>query len=960
MSQSDRSTSTTAHDVRDALKTAWKLHEAGRLVEAEAMYRTILEIAPDHVDTLRSLGTLAHSANRGAEAEALLGRAIALEPANSQAHVNLADLLRAQNRWDEAEASYRHALALSPRFIEAYERLGAMLIRTGQNEEAIEVFEKLSEIAPTSYVAHQNRGVALATLKRRDEAIDAYRAALALRPESHELHSNLANMLIEGDRSEEALTHAERALELTPDFVPALVARGNALLTIGRWGEAIAPYERALALDPGDVCARNNLAVCLMNVGRHEEAASHYRRTVTGKPDNLTAHNSMQFILNYDHTRSVEDNLADAKRYGDAVMAGVTPFLHPVPDAAAMRSRRPLRVGFVSGDLNNHPIGLFMESVLANLDRDAVHPIAYVTTHREDEISARIRPTFAEWTNLLDLTPAKAAKIVHDDRIDVLVDLAGHTAKTGLPLFAWRPAPVQAHWIGFFASTGVPTMDYFIGDEYTLPPEEEHHFVEKPWRLPDGYLCFTVPTADVPLAEPPSTLGQPVTFGCFNKLSKVNDHVIAVWAKLMRRLPGSRLVLKSHELDGAWARDRMTTSFAAHGIESARLDLLGPSSRDEYFATYNRIDVALDPFPYNGGTTTVESTWMGVPVVVLRGSRFVGHMGEGILHHLGRTEWIAADEDEYIAKAIELATNPARLVALRASLRGELLASPLCDAPRFARKLEEAFAQMWAIHCDTGHADPAAFIASQFDNAVAAHTAERFDEARALYATILKLQPNHAETNENLGVLMLQTGAGIESLGYFRRALEAEPRREEFWAVYIEALRMTGHEDAAKSAWERGRQLGLELAGIQFAQPQAAAPSNQQEDELAAEFVSTLLALKQGGFDDNLLAVAKQMTEVLPEHAFGWTTLGDALVRKGRYTDARVTLAKATELAPDDTNVAVMLERLQALDEALATARELLRSNQLATGRQVLTALRQSGWNDETFNALAQAYDGTN
>ncbi|WP_439896878.1 O-linked N-acetylglucosamine transferase family protein, partial [Burkholderia ubonensis] len=364
---------------------------------------------------------------------------------------------------------------------------------------------------------------------------------------------------------------------------------------------------------------------------------------------------------------------------------------------------RPLRVGFVSGDLRQHPVGIFLESVLAHLDRTRIDLRVYVTSDEEDAITARLKPHAGGWRSIAGLAREAAARMIHDDGIDVLVDLAGHTQDSGLAVFGWKPAPVQASWLGFFASTGCDAIDYFIGDACTLPDAEAHHFVEKPWRLPDSWLCFTPPAYDVAVGPLPMAARGHPTFGCFGKLVKIGDDVVRVWSRLLHELPAARLLLKAQELDRASVRDATIARFARHGIDAARLEFEGATPRADYFAAYNRIDVALSPFPYPGGTTTAEALWMGVPVLGVKGSRFVTHICESVLHAAEMGDWIADDEDAYLAKAIDAVRDRERLAALRAGLRARLLASPLCDARRFAAHLEAAFLGMWQRYTDTAN-----------------------------------------------------------------------------------------------------------------------------------------------------------------------------------------------------------------------------------------------------------------
>jgi hypothetical protein len=354
-----------------------------------------------------------------------------------------------------------------------------------------------------------------------------------------------------------------------------------------------------------------------------------------------------------------------------------------------------LRIGFVSGDLRQHPVGHFLEGVLAHIDPQRLELFAYPTHNQTDELTARIKPHFAAWTPLLGLNDETAARRIQADGVHILIDLSGHTAHNRLPLFAWKPAPVQVSWLGYFATTGVAEMDYFIADPHTLPAGEERQFTETVWRLPDTRLCFTAPDADVAIAELPALANGYITFGCFNSLTKINDRVIVLWARLLDAVPGSRLMLKAKQLKEALVQDKMRERFAAHGVSADRLLLEGPEARAEYLAAYNRIDIALDPFPFTGGTTTAECLWMGVPVLTLAGDRLVSRQGVGLLANAGLPDWIATDADDYVSKAVLHASNPQALAALRRSLRQQVLASPVFDGERFARHLENALQDMW-------------------------------------------------------------------------------------------------------------------------------------------------------------------------------------------------------------------------------------------------------------------------
>jgi predicted O-linked N-acetylglucosamine transferase (SPINDLY family) len=324
-----------------------------------------------------------------------------------------------------------------------------------------------------------------------------------------------------------------------------------------------------------------------------------------------------------------------------------------------------------------------------------VELIAYPTQAKEDDLTGRIKPYFSKWHSLVGLSDEEAAKRIHQDGVHVLIDLSGHTAHNRLPVFAYKPAPVQATWLGYFATTGVKEIDYIIGDPYVTPEGEADHFVEKIWALPETYCCFSPPRGAPEVAALPALSNGFVTFGCFNNLAKVNERVIALWARVLQAVPGSKLMLKTKALTDETVKARIRGQFQERGVEADRLILEGPAPRTELLGAYGRVDIALDPFPYPGGTTSAEALWMGVPVLTKRGDRFLSHVGETIAHNSGQSEWIAQNEAEYVQKAVQFTQDLPSLAARRAQMREKLLQSPLYDAKRFARHLEQALRGMW-------------------------------------------------------------------------------------------------------------------------------------------------------------------------------------------------------------------------------------------------------------------------
>jgi predicted O-linked N-acetylglucosamine transferase (SPINDLY family) len=360
----------------------------------------------------------------------------------------------------------------------------------------------------------------------------------------------------------------------------------------------------------------------------------------------------------------------------------------------------------VSGDLHGHPVGYFLDGVLTSLAAKFsanLELFAYATRACEDETSKRLRASCKAWHSALGLSDSALALRIREDGIDILIDLSGHTAGNRLPVFAWKPAPIQVSWLGYFATTGVAAIDYFIADPWTLPPDQEAFFTEKVWRLPETRLCFTPPSARVDVNVLPALSNGYVTFGCFNNLSKMNDAVVQLWARVLNAVPASRLFLKYQQLAEASIRQSTRERFAVHGIAADRLIFEDYVPRVNYLAAYHRVDIGLDPFPFPGGTTTVEALWMGIPVLTLSGERFLARQGVGLLMNAGLPEWIASDHDDYVARAVAHASDLQGLAALRARLRQQVLASPIFDAPRFAKHFEAALREMWLTWCATAN-----------------------------------------------------------------------------------------------------------------------------------------------------------------------------------------------------------------------------------------------------------------
>lgn len=699
------STLSKAPSLDFALRQAAALFNDGRYAELEGRMRSLIEQYPDSGFAWKALGVSLQT--QGKDALPALRKAAELLPGDAAAHSNLGNALRELRQYDEAVASCRRALEIDPNYAIGHNNLGAALKDFGQIDEAAVACRRALALRPDYAEAHSNLGYALKDLGHIGDAVACLHRALEIRPDYAEAHNNLGNAYKELGQIACAVAGYRRALGIKPDYAEAHNNLGNALQVLGEIDGAMASCRRALEIKPDFAEAHCNLGYARQVLGQLDGAVASYRRALEINPDFAGASSSLLFIHNYLSDLPAATLLAEARRFGDLVARQARPCVSwgnsPDPD-------RCLRVGFVSGDLWNHPVGFFLEGVLAALASDAAARLelsAYATQGRGDALTERIKARCSGWCSAVGASDEALARRLRDDGIDILVDLSGHTAYNRLSMFAWKPAPVQVAWLGYFATTGVAAMDYLIADPWTVPEGEESEFTEKIWRLPETRLCFTPPDVAVDVSALPASTNGYVTFGCFNNLTKVNDAVVALWARVLLAVPGSRLFLKAKQLASVSVRQSVVDRFAAHGIGSQRVVLEGPTPRSDYLSAYHRVDIALDPFPFSGGTTSAESLWMGVPVLTLTGDRFVSRQGVGLLMNAGLPEWIARDADDYVARAVASAGDLRQLAVLRQELRQRVLASALFDAPRFAGHFEAALRGMWTHWCHRQRGRPA-------------------------------------------------------------------------------------------------------------------------------------------------------------------------------------------------------------------------------------------------------------
>jgi protein O-GlcNAc transferase len=719
--------------IPEALAAAIEHHQAGRLQAAEQIYRQILAVEPAHADALHLLGVVAHQVgkyqaaiecigraievqprvavyhrNLGlsyralkkiAEAVACGRRAVELKPDYAEAQFDLAVALQDQSRPEEAAPHFRRAVELKPDDAEAYYGLGNALRELGHRDDAVACYRRLLELQPNHAEGHNNLGNILGDQGQLDEAVACYQRALAIRPDYVLAYNNLGTALHDRGQIAEAIACYRQALARKPDDAGALNNLGNALKDQGQLDDAVACYRRALELEPGSAHACNNLGNALKDQGLIAEAIASYRRAVQLDPAFVAADSNLvytHYFLPQSDARTIDEEF---RRWNRRHAEPLASFLRP-HDNDRSPDRR-LRIGYVSPDFRLHPVAQFLLPLLESHDHERFEIFCYASMSVRDAITDRCRAGADAWREVLALTDEQLAGAIRRDKIDILVDLAMHTAGNRLLVFARKPAPVQTTYLAYCGKTGLRTIDYRLTDPYLDPPAQDEPGdvfppSEQPIRLPETYWCYRPLGETPPVIALPAVTGGQVTFGCLNNFCKATPPTLAVWSRLLRAMPESRLLLHAHP---GSHRDRVREFLAGQGVAPHRLTFVGMVPREDYFRIYEQVHVALDPFPYGGGTTTCDALWMGVPVVSLAGRTSVGRGGLSILSSVGLADLVADDAEQYARIALELAGDLPRLRELRATLRDRLRSSPLTDAPRLARHVEAAYRTMWQRWC---------------------------------------------------------------------------------------------------------------------------------------------------------------------------------------------------------------------------------------------------------------------
>ncbi|MGJ5178140.1 tetratricopeptide repeat protein [Bradyrhizobium oligotrophicum] len=710
------------------LAAAAAAYQARRPAEVRSLCGQVLALLPDHAGALRLLGMAALDAGTLNEAEAALTRAVGADPRDVDAHANLGIVLSNLGRHAEARRHQERAVALVPNFAAGWNSLGSTLLRLQEPEQAIAAYDRAVTLKPDYAEAHCNRGMALLLVDRSAEALQSFDRALALNPRHVQALHGKGLVSLGLRHVEAALAAFDAALAIKPGAAGVLAERGRAHLQAGRFDQAKADFDAALVQEPhleaallgrahiglhqNDVApaiaacrkvleqnpiseaAWTWLGGCYAKQGEIAAALQHFDHALALKPDCRDAIAAKIFTLDFLPDADFASQQAVRAEWWERIGARI-------PRAALaprnMDPERRLIIGYVSADFRNHSAAFTVLPVLRHHDHAQFQVICYSCSARQDEVTAQCRAAADVWVDAWQMSDGDLAARIQADGVDILVDLSGHSAGNRLPLFASKPAPIQVTAWGHGTGTGLPTIDHFFADPVTVPTDVRHLFAEQVYDLPA--VITTDPLPGIASTELPMLRTGSITFGVFNRIDKISDAALAVWARLMALLPDSRIVIKNSAIDDGFLRDGLVARFVARGVAAERVICFGSTTREQHIAQFAHVDISLDPFPQNGGVSTWESLQAGVPVVARLGRSTASRAAGAINAALGLDDWVAEDDDGYIAIALKYAAEPARLAQLRAELPARVAGSAAGNVATYTRKVEDGYRLFWRRYC---------------------------------------------------------------------------------------------------------------------------------------------------------------------------------------------------------------------------------------------------------------------
>jgi len=708
--------------------TAVAAYREGRHADAQALCRRILQDLPDYFHGLHLLGVSELDCAHLEEARQALERAIAVDPQSAEAHSNLGFAYFKLRRYDDARRVQERALALNPHFATAQTNLGNTLMRLGLCEQAIEAHDRAIRMKPDYADAYCNRGMVELMLNRFRQAAQSYGRALSLQPRHLEALAGMGLACIELQQFEQADAFLSAALAIKPDFPQVLAYRGRIHFQFARFAEAQADFDAALArspnlevawrwkaqaamlssnqaqallackrlldLDPRSPIAHTLLGASLTLQGEIAAGIAHFDRAIELVPDHEDAITKKIFALDFLGRTDFAAQQAARKYWWDAIGSRLA---MRKPAARSLDPGRRLVIGYVSSDFRGHSVAFCVLPVLRHHDHARFEVICYSCSLLQDAFTDVFRSHADRWVDASRLSDDELADRIEADGVDILIDLSGHTAGNRLTVFARKPAPIQVTAWGSGSATGLPTIDYFFADPVAIPEAARSMFAEKVYDLPA--VITMEPITGLSPAPPPMLRNGCVTFGVFNRIDKISDEALTLWSALMRAVPGAKIIVKNGALDDPLLRDALAARFRAHGIAAGDTSFMGGSARHTHLKAFEQVDISLDPFPQNGGISTWESLYMGVPVVAKLGNSASSRVAGALLAAIGLSDWVAGDDDGYIAIAQKFAGMPSHLQQLRAELPTMIARWAAGNVEVYTRKVEEGYRQFWRDYC---------------------------------------------------------------------------------------------------------------------------------------------------------------------------------------------------------------------------------------------------------------------
>ena len=652
-------------NIQQEIQTAVERYLSGNLQEARDLCTQMLKKDPHNADVLYFLGVVYSRLEKHDLAITFIKRSLQENPNNADAYHIVGMSFQAQGKLDEAVEYYRKTIEHNPQYAEAYNNLGNVLKERKQSEEAIEYYQKAIELKPELGTAYYNLGV----------------------------------IAQEKDRYQEAVTYFKKALRFDPTNDNIYHIMGLAHNRLGEIQEAIQCFEKALQFNPGLADAYNNLGNTFQENGKPDDAEKCYRNALAIQPDFPFCYSNLLLTMNYNPRHDMQtihsEHMHFAKQYAMPLAASITSHRN---DRTA---HRRLRVGYVSPDFRQHSVAYFIEPVLRVHNHRDFEIFCYVDVPNSDDTTLRIQGLPDHWRSIYGKSDEEVAAMIRSDKIDILADLAGHTARNRMLLFARKPAPVQVTWIGYPATTGLGGMDYKIVDPYTNPPgTNEQYYTEKLIRMPESFLCYLPDSRSPAIGPLPLLYSGHVTFGAFHNFARVSSDILSLWSKILKKIPNAHFVIKSRIFADKPTCRHILDFFFQNGIASDRIQLLPfQTSVAEHLDLYRNIDIGLDTFPYNGTTTTCEALWMGVPVISLEGKTYASRIGVGLLSNIGLGDLVAKTPETYVEIAHQLAHDTEKLQMLRGRLREMMIQSPLMNVQKFITDLEHLYRTIWKEWC---------------------------------------------------------------------------------------------------------------------------------------------------------------------------------------------------------------------------------------------------------------------